>query len=169
MTEQLIKSKQRVKDKGEVFTPQWLLNDMLDLIPIEQFQNPLSKWLEPACGNGNFLTEILARKFSHCPSDAPQDIYALKIISCMHAFDIAQDNIEECIERLHAWLCANVKTDRFHKFNFLAKEILNANIQCHDFLKPESILVTEYIWNERNTYYIQLHRLSDLMKQEETI
>ncbi|HDR9180254.1 TPA: SAM-dependent DNA methyltransferase [Burkholderia vietnamiensis] len=169
MTEQLIKSKARVKDKGEVFTSQKLVSNMLDLIPIERFQNPLSTWLEPACGTGNFLVEILARKFSHCPSDHEQDIYALKILSTLYGIDIAEDNVEECIERLHTWACEHVETDRFNVFSHVAREILYDNIQVADFLNASSIVITQYHWNEHNTYTLQFHRLTDLMKQEDII
>ncbi len=57
----LIKSKNRVRDHGEVFTPDFIVQDMLDLVK-DHSENPTSTFLEPACGNGNFLIEILRRK-----------------------------------------------------------------------------------------------------------
>lgn len=56
-----VKSKKRVIEYGEVFTPEWIVNDMLDLVKHET-ERIESRFLEPACGNGNFLAEILRRK-----------------------------------------------------------------------------------------------------------
>ena len=56
-----VKSKQRVKDHGEVFTPDFIVNDMLDLVKNET-ERIESRFLEPACGDGNFLAPILVRK-----------------------------------------------------------------------------------------------------------
>ena len=61
----LIKSRARVKELGEVFTPPHIVSKMLDLIPQDKLQDPLSTWLEPACETGNFLIEILKRKLSY--------------------------------------------------------------------------------------------------------
>ena len=58
---QLVKSKQRVADHGEVFTPEWMVNDMLDLVKDES-ERIDARVLEPACGEGAFLQEILRRK-----------------------------------------------------------------------------------------------------------
>jgi type I restriction-modification system DNA methylase subunit len=58
----LIKSKKRVADHGEVFTPKWLVEAMLDLVRGET-ERIDSRFLEPACGSGNFLIQVLKRKF----------------------------------------------------------------------------------------------------------
>jgi type I restriction-modification system DNA methylase subunit len=60
--ERLVKSKQRVADHGEVFTPEWAVNDMLDLVK-DETERIDSRFLEPACGSGNFLVEVLRRAF----------------------------------------------------------------------------------------------------------
>ncbi|CAD9227988.1 conserved hypothetical protein [Burkholderia cenocepacia] len=125
---------------------------MLDLIPAEQFTNPLSTWLEPSCGNGNFLIAILARKLSHCPQNEADDIYALKILSALYGVDISQDNVEEAIQRLHTWLSEHVQSDRKEVFLKLASEILHTNIQLGNFLNKEEIIFTQYTWHEDNTY-----------------
>lgn len=54
LPERLVKSRQRVSDHGEVFTPRWLVEDMLDLVKSET-ERIDSRFLEPACGSGNFL------------------------------------------------------------------------------------------------------------------
>ena len=59
----LVKSRKRVADHGEVFTPPWLVNAMLDLVKGET-ERIDARFLEPACGNGNFLVEILRRKLA---------------------------------------------------------------------------------------------------------
>lgn len=58
-----VKSKQRVADFGEVYTNEREVNAMLDLVA-DQASNPEKTFLEPACGNGNFLSEVLARKLN---------------------------------------------------------------------------------------------------------
>ena len=61
--QRLVKSKQRVADHGEVFTPAWMVEDMLDLVKHES-ERIDSRVLEPACGSGNFLIPVLARKLA---------------------------------------------------------------------------------------------------------
>ena len=61
-TEKIIKSKNRVRDNGEVFTPSWLVEDMLNLVSDEDWADPKKIFLEPACGNGNFLVAIYKKK-----------------------------------------------------------------------------------------------------------
>jgi hypothetical protein len=61
--EHLVKSKQRVADHGEVFTPSWMVEDMLDLVKGES-ERIDSRFLEPACGSGNFLKVVLLRKLA---------------------------------------------------------------------------------------------------------
>jgi type I restriction-modification system DNA methylase subunit len=93
------KSKKRVKDYGEVFTNEREVKAMCDTIPPEIWANISSTFLEPACGNGNFLVEILERKLSLCGEDAQLGLVALKSI---YGIDIQADNVEECKIRLHA-------------------------------------------------------------------
>lgn len=69
MEEKLIKSKKRVKDFAEVFTPDFIVKDMCDLIPAEIWERIDSTFLEPACGTGNFLVEIYARKLERCKDE----------------------------------------------------------------------------------------------------
>jgi N-6 DNA Methylase len=59
----LVKSKQRVADHGEVFTPAWMVEAMLDLVK-DETQRIDSRVLEPACGSGNFLVQVLRRKLA---------------------------------------------------------------------------------------------------------
>ncbi len=99
-----IKSRQRVVDHGEVFTPDWLVNDMLDLVK-QETERIDSRFLEPACGTGNFLVEILRRKLAvvenrYKKNQLEYERYAVIAISSIYGVDLLQDNIEEARERL---------------------------------------------------------------------
>jgi len=88
----LTKKQVRVKKHGEVFTPDFLVNDMLNKLPKDSWE-PNKTFCDPACGNGNFLVNILTRKLhlGHNPIDALKSIYGV---------DIMRDNIYECRKRL---------------------------------------------------------------------
>ena len=99
-----MKSKQRVADHGEVFTAEREVNAMLDLVKQETDRN-VSRFLEPACGTGNFLTEILTRKLAivekrYRRNQLDFERYSIIAISSMYGVDILEDNIAECRERL---------------------------------------------------------------------
>jgi SAM-dependent methyltransferase len=101
-----VKSKKRVTDYGEVLTPQHIVNAMLDLVK-QETQRIDSRFLEPACGTGNFLTEILERKLRvvekrYGKSQLEYERYAVLAISSIYGIDILEDNAEECRQRLFA-------------------------------------------------------------------
>ena len=84
----LVKSKQRVADHGEVFTPAWMVEAMLDLVKGET-ERIDSRFLESACGDGNFLTQILRRKLAavelkYAKSDFERQHYALLALMCIY-------------------------------------------------------------------------------------
>lgn len=96
----LIKSKKRVADHGEVFTPPWLVERMLDLVKGES-QRIDARFLEPACGSGNFLVPILQRKMAAVElkfgkSDFEKRHYALYGLMCVYGVELLEDNIAEC-------------------------------------------------------------------------
>jgi len=96
----LVKSKQRVADHGEVFTPDWLVEAMLDLVKDETARID-SRFLEPACGSGNFLVPILQRKLAavelrYGRSDFEKRHYALLGLMCAYGIELLADNIAEC-------------------------------------------------------------------------
>lgn len=102
--QRLVKSKQRVADHGEVFTPAWLVEDMLNLVKDES-ERIDARVLEPACGSGNFLVPVLARKlvtvqFRHGKSDFEKRHYALFALMCTYGIELLADNAEECRENL---------------------------------------------------------------------
>ncbi|MCQ2599210.1 MAG: SAM-dependent methyltransferase [Alphaproteobacteria bacterium] len=92
----LIKSCTRVRDLGEVFTPLKIVHDMCKLIPKKIWQQIDSTFLEPSCGTGNFLAEILSRKLRQCKT-VDDCIIA---IQSLYGVDIMADNINECKCRL---------------------------------------------------------------------
>lgn len=130
MPEKLIKSKQRVKDFAEVFTPKHIVKDMCDLVPEEMWTNVDTTFLEPACGTGNFLVEILERKFKLC-KDWEDGLRALKSV---YGVDIQADNVEEAKGRLF-----EMYIKRFPKSpaisGLIAAQILERNIVCGNFIK----------------------------------
>lgn len=102
-----IKSKDRVQKHGEVFTPDKIVNDMLDLIDnelkgCETWEYLDKTYLEPACGTGNFLIRILDRKLARMQT-LPREQWTLGLLHCLasiYAVDIQQDNVNESKERL---------------------------------------------------------------------
>lgn len=96
----LIKSKKRVADHGEVFTPPWLVENMLDLIKGET-ERIDARFLEPACGSGNFLVPVLQRKLAAVETKFGKSAfekrhYALLALMCCYGIELLPDNIAEC-------------------------------------------------------------------------
>ena len=103
MTKQ-IKSKQRVADHGEVFTREQEVNAMLDLVKDETLRIE-SRFLEPACGDGNFLIQILKRKLeivekNYRTSQREYEFYAVLAICSIYGIELLKDNVEACRKRL---------------------------------------------------------------------
>lgn len=99
-----VKSKKRVADHGEVFTNPREVNAMLDLVK-QETERIDSRFLEPACGNGNFLAEVLNRKLNvvdsrYGKSQTDWERYAIIAVSSIYGVDILEDNAHECRERL---------------------------------------------------------------------
>ena len=96
----LTKSKQRIADHGEVFTPAWMVEAMLDLVK-EESERIDSRFLEPACGSGNFLVRVLQRKLAAVElkfgkSEFEKRQYALLGLMCTYGIELLPDNIIEC-------------------------------------------------------------------------
>jgi len=96
----LIKSRQRVADHGEAFTPSWMVEAMLDLVKGET-ERIDSRFLEPACGSGYFLVRILQRKLAAVElkfgkSDFERQHFALLAVMCTYGIELLADNIAEC-------------------------------------------------------------------------
>ena len=101
-----LKSKSRVADHGEVFTAEREVNAMLDLVK-QETERIDSRFLEPACGTGNFLVEVLRRKLAvvdknYKKSQLDYERYAVLAVSSLYGIDLLEDNVHECRQRLFA-------------------------------------------------------------------
>lgn len=144
-----VKSKKRVTDHGEVFTSEREVNAMLDIVK-QETERIDSRFLEPACGTGNFLVEILNRKLKivldrYKKSQLEFERNAIITISSIYGVDILQDNAIECRQRLFE-IFDNIytklyKTDCKENFRRSVKFLLNRNIlwgDTLDFTNPET-------------------------------
>ncbi|HZW98010.1 MAG TPA: SAM-dependent DNA methyltransferase [Bacillota bacterium] len=139
------KSKQRVADHGEVFTAEREVKAMLDLVK-QETECIESRFLEPACGNGNFLAEILRRKLAVVKSRygknaADYERYAVIAVTSIYGVEILLDNVQECQERLfEIWndsYTKQCKWDANDETRQAVRFILQKNILCGDALTLE--------------------------------
>lgn len=134
-----IKSKQRVADHGEVFTPAWMVEAMLDLVKGET-ERIDSRFLEPACGSGNFLVRILQRKLAAVElkfgrSDFERRHYALLSVMCTYGIELLQDNIAECRANMLEILADYLKLGESDDLYRAASYVLSQNLVHGDALK----------------------------------
>jgi hypothetical protein len=137
MTEQ-IKSKQRVTDHGEVFTSEREVNAMLDLVK-QETERIDSRFLEPACGTGNFLVEILRRKLDVVENRYKQnqldyERYSVIAVSSIYGVELLTDNAEACRERL-----LNIFVERYT--NLYKSEIKEECIRSIRYILRRNIVV----------------------------
>lgn len=128
----LIKSKQRVADHGEVFTPSWLVEKMLDLVKGET-ERIDSRFLEPACGSGNFLVPILQRKLAaveakYGKSDFEKRHYALLALTCVYGIELLADNIAECRANMLKVFAGYLRLDEADELYRAASHVLSLNL-----------------------------------------
>ena len=140
--ERLVKSKKRVADHGEVFTPTWLVNDMLDLVK-DETERIDSRFLEPACGSGNFLVPVLERKLAAVRSkygknDFERRHYALFGLMCVYGIELLEDNAAECRENLLEVFMKYLRISDADDQALAAKRVLEANIVQGDALKMQT-------------------------------
>lgn len=147
MSEKLVVSKQRVVDHGEVYTSAREVNAMLDLVA-QEMERIESRVLEPACGNGNFLAEVLhrklevvGRKYAHIQFEFER--YAIIAMCSIYGIDILQDNVESCRDRLLQILIARYRQEFGPAMNasFLASAeyVLSKNIVWGDALTLKKV------------------------------
>jgi hypothetical protein len=135
----LIKSKTRVAAHGEVFTPPWMVEAMLNLVKDEAARID-SRFLEPACGGGNFLVQILRRKLAavqmkYGKSDFERRHYALLALMCIYGIELLVDNIAECranlLEIFADYLNLNESDDLYRAASY----VLSQNLVHGDAIK----------------------------------
>lgn len=171
-----IKSKENVKDFGEVFTPDSIVNDMLDLVDNALKEENISPeeylaktYLEPSCGDGQFLIRILDRKLASIVNNTAKEnweLATLKALSTIYGVDIQSINVEQSKRRMMELL----KTGTINTFDLPNKEIrnftkielnwtpelervikyiLDKNIVCGDSLCKDGqneVRITEFVW-----------------------
>lgn len=157
--EKQVISKQRVTDHGEVFTNQREVKAMLDLVK-QETERIESRFLEPACGTGNFLAEVLERKLEVVKSrygkvQLEYERNGVLAISSIYGIDILEDNVRECRDRLfnifdqkYTELFAELANDDCRE---AVRYILNRNVIHGDALtlktvgdRPEPIIFSEW-------------------------
>ncbi len=134
----LVKSKQRVADHGEVFTPAWMVEAMLDLVKGET-ERIDARFLEPACGSGNFLVQILRRKLAavelkYAKSDFERRHYAILGLMCIYGIELLPDNIAECRANLLEIVAAYLNVDQSDEASRAASFVLSKNVIHGDAL-----------------------------------
>jgi hypothetical protein len=142
-SDRLTKTKQRVADHGEVFTPEWLVEAMLDLVK-DETQRIDSRFLEPACGSGNFMVEILQRKLAaveakYAKSEFERCNYALLAVMCVYGIELLEDNIAECRANLLEIFAEYLGLEAFDDLHRAADHVLSVNIVHGDAMKMTTV------------------------------
>lgn len=113
------RSKERIDKTGEIFTPIELVNEILNKLPQESFVDSKKTFIDPACGDGNFLVEIVKQKIKSGSSQ-------WQALSTTFGIDIMQDNVDECRQRLLK--AANAEEEKY-------VDLVNTTIVCGDSTK----------------------------------
>jgi hypothetical protein len=134
----LVKSKQRIADHGEVFTPAWMVEAMLNLVK-DEIERIDSRFLEPACGSGNFLVQILRRKLAavelkYGKSDFERRHFALLALMCLYGIELLPDNIAECRANLLEIFAEYLALDPSDDLYRAAANVLSQNLVHGDAL-----------------------------------
>jgi hypothetical protein len=134
----LIKSKRRVADHGEVFTPPWLVEKMLDLVKGET-ERIDSRFLEPACGSGGFLVPVLQRKLAAVEvkfgkTEFERRHYSLLAVMCTYGVELLADNIAECRANLLEVFADYLNLNETDELYLAASYVLSQNLVHGDAL-----------------------------------
>lgn len=178
--ERLVKSKERVLLHGEVFTAEREVNAMLDLVK-EETNRIESRFLEPACGEGNFLVVILQRKLNYVikkygKHQADFEKYSIVALSSIYGVELLEDNAQVCKERLYiVWnevYIKIMKNDSNKDTQRTAKYIIDHNILCGDALtmldsNGNPIIFSQWDLIMNNLIKRRDYRLDVLMDNEE--
>jgi len=138
----LVKSKQRVADHGEVFTPPWLVEAMLDLVKGES-ERIDARFLEPACGSGNFLTAVLRRKLAAVELKYGRQAFergqfALLALMCIYGIELLPDNTAECRANLLEIFAEYLALEPGDDLYCAARHVLGHNIVHGDALSMQT-------------------------------
>lgn len=139
-------------DHGEVFTPAWMVESMLDLVR-EETERIDSRFLEPACGSGNFLVQVLRRKLAAVElrfgrSDFEKRHYALLGLMCIYGIELLDDNITECRDNLLEIFADYLGVDETDHFYRAASNVLSQNLIHGDALTMRTTLDEPIVFAE---------------------
>jgi hypothetical protein len=170
-----MKSKERAVQHGEVFTPSWVVELMLDLVKDES-ERIDSRFLEPACGSGNFLVPVLRRKLAtvhsrYAKSDFERRHFALFSVMCIYGIELLEDNVNECRENLAEVFAEYLGIPRTDTWYQAVLNVLAANIVHGDALSlttreasPQPIAFPEWSYLGRGAYQRRDFRYDTLVK-----
>lgn len=138
----LVKSKQRVADHGEVFTPPWMVEAMLDLVK-DETERIDARFLEPACGSGNFICRILQRKLvavelKYGRSIFEKHYHALLGLMCIYGIELLADNVAECRANALEFFAEYTQVGEGDDLYRAARHVLQTNILHGDALTMRS-------------------------------
>lgn len=178
-----VRSRARVADHGEVFTPPWLVEAMLDMVKSES-ERIDSRFLEPACGSGNFLVPVLKRKLAtvharYGNADFERRHQALFALMSIYGIEFLDDNVAECrnslVEVIAEYLAA-APDDDWHR---AATAVVEANIVHGDALTlttreaearpiafPEWAYIGKGIYRRRDFRYDTLVKMSSFAAED---
>ncbi len=169
----IIRSKQRVADHGEVFTPPWIVETMLDLVK-DETERIDSRFLEPACGSGNFLVQVLRRKLAVVElkfgkSDFKRRHYALLALMCIYGIELLPDNLRECRANLCEVFVAHLNLDQADELHRAAFYVLSQNLVHGDALSmrtqdDQPITFAEWGYLGKGKYQRRDFRLDSLIQ-----
>ncbi|KAB1647670.1 N-6 DNA methylase [Pseudoclavibacter sp. CFCC 14310] len=170
----MVRSRQRVADHGEVFTPRWLVDGMLDLVSDEAARID-SRFLEPACGSGNFLVAVLERKLAsaqkkHGRSEFEFRHSALLGLMCSYGIELLPDNAAECRANLLQLFTKTLKVSADDIWSRAAAAVLDVNIVRGDALamttsNGEPIVFPEWGYLGRGKYQRRDFAYKDLTQR----
>jgi hypothetical protein len=162
-----VKSKSRVRDRGEVFTAEREVNDILALT--QATSNRYWRFLEPACGNGNFLEAILRQRLDHLKQDKIEwhaknrEFSVLKVLSTIYGVDIAEDNISECKKRLQGVIFDYLPKKSSKEFLLAMDAIMDTNLIVGDMLNgKDKVFFTEYSTPAKGLFKRRVYALTDM-------
>lgn len=170
----LVKSKKRVADHGEVFTPAWMVEAMLDLVKNES-ERIDSRFLEPACGSGNFLVQILKRKLAtveskYGKSDFEKRHHSLLALMCIYGIELLEDNANECRENLLKIFSQYLRIEENDDLLKAAQNVLVVNIIRGDALtmkdaSGEPLVFPEWAYLSKGKYSRRDFKFDDLTQR----
>ena len=138
----LVKSKERVKRYGEVFTPKHIVKEMSDLVEPD-ISDPFKKVLEPACGDGNFLVEIL--------NNVKNEYEFLMALGNIYGVELLADNREKALLRMFEIIAKDKRFSVFLQRNLInVINILHSNILQGNFLKDDLVIID---WEFEPVFY----------------